>query len=123
MPSIEELGRKMKEQFPGKFDHLSDRDLGLRFKKAKPNEFTEYKDEPMHSLAKLVNTHSSSPQRQPKPEVQLIESPLEVASKFLAKHQHTSITDKVMRQAEELLSFYNSKRGVFFLMASASETE
>lgn len=47
MASIEELGQLWKQQYPGKFDNRTDREVGLELKMNFPSRFLEYRDSAM----------------------------------------------------------------------------
>lgn len=44
MPTLSELGQKLKAKHPGKYDHLSDEEVGRRLKAKHPGKYDEYED-------------------------------------------------------------------------------
>ena len=44
MPTIEDLGKKVKEKYPGQYDDLSDMDLGKKVKEKYPDAYKDFAD-------------------------------------------------------------------------------
>lgn len=54
MPTIQELGQKVKAKYPKVYDDLSDYDLGVKVKSKYPGAYNDFVDEPQTTLQKAV---------------------------------------------------------------------
>lgn len=117
MPSIEELGELWKQQYPGKFDDRTDREVGLELKWKYPSEFLEYRDQdPVNKLpapvvpdilpplSKIPHSSRNSNER--------FSNELEAIRNFdINLYSSLSANEGLRRNVESLIEYYDPARG------------
>lgn len=75
MPTVIDLGQKVKMKYPGQYDDLSDLEVGQKVKSKYPSEYSDFEDQP------TIFKYNTSPVQQTKPSLQQLQQESEIANK------------------------------------------